>query len=280
MGRTSESKGAQELGTNPGHRKESMAYENPRRWLPATLLASALMVSGCSTPQAIEGVVRPKPGEPLLESLPGPMPGFGPFDSYSDALLSACSLILSKPNANAGRVGDQDFQLRWRVSNEYCAWLYYTPEHKYEMSMLTDQHKLDDLHGRRSCLLPSFVKDSRYPQASLKYIFALHNHPYGSTISKDDVRIIVAEGAQHGLEISTKDGVSQLSIIAFFSNRATEPSCDGFHQYIPSTHQILRWTKTNKKWQCKQTGRVDWHADGERFSITEANTACFNEGEP
>jgi hypothetical protein len=141
------------------------------------LMILALLGLGCSSPKPIEGVVRPNPGEPLLQRLPGPMPDFGSFDSFSDALLAACPLILSKPNATAGRAGDQDFQLRWRIASEYCAWLYYTPEHKYEMSMLTDQHKLDVLYGKKSCVLPSYVEDPRYPPDSLKYIFALHNHP-------------------------------------------------------------------------------------------------------
>ncbi|MCY1075560.1 hypothetical protein [Archangium lansingense] len=255
-----------------------MSYECS--WLPEVLLASALMLSGCSTPQPIEGVVRPNSGEPPLEFLPGPMPGFGSFDTYSDALLAACSLILSKPNANAGRVGEQDFPLRWRISSEYCAWLYYTPERKYEMSMLTDQHNLDDLEGKRSCLLPSYVKDPRYPPESLKYIFALHNHPHGSTISRDDIRLIVAKGAKHGFGSSTKDGVLQLSIVAFFSNKATEPSCDGFHQYIPAAHQIRKWSKTAGQWHCEQTGIVDWHTDGVGFSIKETSASCLDKDVP
>lgn len=257
-----------------------MTYSNSRKRPRRVMLASMLMASACSSPQAIEGVVRPPPGEPLLDRIPGPMPGFGSFDSYSDALLAACSLILSKPNASAGRAGDQDFQLRARISSEYCAWLYYTPERKYEMSMLTDQYKLESLDGRKSCLLPSDVEDPRYPPDSIKYIFALHNHPYGSTISKGDIRIIVAEGEKHGFESHTRKGTLQLSIVAFFSNRATEPSCDGFHQYIPSTHQILRWTKTEGQWHCEQTGLVDWTGDRTSPSITETHAACFTKGVP
>ena len=244
------------------------------------LLILGLLGMGCSPPKPIEGVVRPKPGEPLLKSLPGPMPDFGPFDSFSDALLAACPLILSKPNATAGRVGDQDFRLRWRISSEYCAWLYYTPEHKYEMSMLTDQHKLDVLYGKKSCVLPSYVEDSRYPPGNLKYIFALHNHPYGSALSVDDIRFIVSEGARHGFENTTKDGDLRLSIIAFFSSRLTPPSCDGFHQYVPGTHQILKWTRASDRWRCEQTGLVDWKDDGSNFSIKELNIPCAGESAP
>lgn len=80
------------------------------------LLFMLLSAWGCAPPTPIPGVIRPGPGEPMLEKLPGPMPGFGPFDAYSDALIAACPLILSKPNATAGRLGSQDLSLRWRAS--------------------------------------------------------------------------------------------------------------------------------------------------------------------
>jgi hypothetical protein len=247
------------------------------RWL---FLCSVLIGLGCSAPKPIEGVVRPNPGEPPLEIIPGPMPGFGSFDTFSDALMAACPLILSKPNATAGRLGDQDFQLRWRNASEYCAWLYYTPEHKYEMSMLTDQHKPDDLDRKKSCVLPSHVEDPRYPSDSLKYIFALHNHPYGGTLSKYDIQFIVSEGARHGFESPTKHGIERLSIIAFFSNSATNPSCDGFHQYIPATHQILKWTREQDGWQCEQTGLVVWYSNGDEFSVNKTSSSCFAQESP
>jgi hypothetical protein len=108
------------------------------------------------------------------------MRNFGPFDSYADALKAACPLILSKPNATVGHLQDLDPGLATRVATEYCAWLYYTPEHQYEMSMLTDRPKPDDLAvGKKTCLLPKFVSDPRYEPGDLKYIFALHNHPFG-----------------------------------------------------------------------------------------------------
>jgi hypothetical protein len=50
------------------------------------LVLMLLSAWGCAPPKPIPGVVRPRPGEPMLEKLPGPMPGFGPFDSYSAAL--------------------------------------------------------------------------------------------------------------------------------------------------------------------------------------------------
>jgi hypothetical protein len=221
---------------------------------------SPLLGLGCSPPKPTDGVVRPSPGEPLLETIQAPMPGFGSFDSPSDALLAACQVILSKPNATAGRVGSQDFQLRWRISREYCAWLYYTPEHKYEMTMLTDQSRADDLNNRRSCVLPRLIDDKRYPPDSLKYIFALHNHPFEATLSDDDIRTIVSRGLEHGFEVDTKGGKIRLSIIAFFSrsNDFTRPTCDGFFQYIPITNQLLKWTRASDSWICEQIGTVKW----------------------
>jgi hypothetical protein len=260
-----------------------MAHEHSHRGLPGVLLASALMVSGCSSPQSIEGVVRPKPGEPLLESLPGPMPGFGSFDSYSDALIAACPRILSKPNATAGHVQDQDFPLRWRISREYCAWLYYTPDHKYELSMLTDQSRSDDLDRKKSCVLPPSVDDQRYPPSSLKYVFALHNHPYAATLSDYDIQDIVSKGLIHGFEVETKDRKVQLAVIAFFSNSndLANPSCDGFFQYIPLRGQLLKWTNTRGEWRCQQTGTVKW-LNAVDFRIEKRTAPCQNsiEGAP
>jgi len=57
---------------------------------------------GCTGPKPIPGVVQPAAGE-RLDSIPGPMPGFGPFPNYSDALMAACPLILGKSHALAGR---------------------------------------------------------------------------------------------------------------------------------------------------------------------------------
>ncbi len=208
------------------------------------------------------------------------MPGFGSFDTYSDALIAACPLILSKPNATAGRVQAQDFQLRWRISREYCAWLYYTPDHKYEMSMLTDQSRSDDLNTRKSCVLPPVVDDQRYPPASLKYVFALHNHPYEATLSDNDIADIVSKGSIHGFEVETKDRKVQLSVIAYFSNSNDfkNPTCDGFFQYIPIKGQLLKWTNTRNEWHCQQTGTVKW-LNAVEFRVENKSAPCQNSTE-
>jgi hypothetical protein len=196
----------------------------------------------------------------MLEKLPGPMPGFGPFDSYSDALMAACPLILSKPNATAGRWGSQDLSLRWRVSQEYCAWLYYTPDHKYEMSMLTDQSESDPLNRWKSCKLPPLVHDPRYPPSSLKYIFALHNHPFEDSLSKKDISFIVSMGGLHGFTVEAKNKTVQLAVIAFFSRSDDlgAPTCDGFFEYIPATGEVTKWTPASGKWDWERMGSVEW----------------------
>jgi hypothetical protein len=243
------------------------------------LLASALVGLACAS-APIEGVVRPESEGGLLQSLPGPMPGFGPFDSYSDALIAACPLILSKPNATAGPGVALDERLRWRLSTEYCGWLYYTPDHKYEMSMLTDQSRMDAPNQRKSCELPPRVDDQRYSQGSLKYIFALHNHPFGSTLSDHDIRFIVSAGQEHGFEASTRTGKVRLAVIAFFSNSSQhgQPACDGFFQYIPLTGQILRWSNTGRGWSCEQTGAIVWD-DAVSFHIEERKASCLGSPE-
>ncbi|WP_241758832.1 hypothetical protein [Pyxidicoccus parkwayensis] len=126
------------------------------------------------------------------------MKSFGPFTAYADALKAACPLILSKPYATVSHLQESDPQLARRTATEYCAWLYYTPEDQYEMSMLADQSRPDDLvTGLRSCVLPAFVNDSRYAAGSLKHIFALHNHPFGTRLSAADLRFIEAMANVH-----------------------------------------------------------------------------------
>lgn len=265
-----------------------MTYANSRTRLRGVVLASTLMASACSSSQAIEGVVRPKPGEPLLDRIPGPMPGFESFDTYSDALLAACPKILSKPNATAGRVQDQDFRLRWRTSSEYCAWLYYTPNHKYAMSLLTDQSRADDLDRKKSCVLPDDVDDPRYPPSSIRYVFALHNHPYAATLSDNDIQDIVRKGKLHGFEFEAVTGKNQkepvkLAVIAFFSNSSApeHPTCDGFFQYIPIASQLRKWTRMGDTWHCQQTGTIRWLNDTD-FRIEKKTAPCQSstEGAP
>lgn len=247
-------------------------------WSARPVLLLLSLALGCSTSRAIDpDIVRPAPGAPLLRKLPGPM--LGPFSSYPDALIAACRKIMSKPNAAAGRKDQQDSSTRWRFATEYCAWLYYTPDHKYVISKLTDQADVDSALQAKTCVLPSEVEDPRYPPSSIQYIYALHNHPLGSTLSKRDITFIIMEGRKHGFETATKDGTHLLSLVAFFSNGVVEPSCDGFHQYIPASNRLLTWTRTDGRWKCEQTGRAVMDDEGD-LHIEPAHAACPGEMMP
>ncbi|MFY0572041.1 hypothetical protein ACN28E_50565 [Archangium lansingense] len=228
-------------------------------WLLVTLLVGL----GCSAPRPIEGVWRPGPGEDP-DHIPGPMKNFGPFDSYADALKAACPLILSKPNATVGYLQDLNPELAARTSTEYCAWLYYTPEHKYEMSMLTDLSQPDDLvTHKKTCVLPTYVNDSRYAPGELKYIFALHNHPFGGTLSLSDYRFIEQMAYHHAWEVETRNGKVRLAIIAFFSRSKAPaaPTCDGFYQYVPATRVVTTWVQTQGRWKMTKHEILEWLND-------------------
>lgn len=226
----------------------------------SALAVVVLLWLGCSPPTALPGVVRPGPGE-RLASIPGPMPDFGSFDTASDALQAACPLLLSKPHATAGRPSEENFRLRWALSQEYCAWLYYTPEHKYEMSMLAAGTIQND-PSKRTCGLPPVIDDRRYPPDSLGYVFVLHTHPYENVLSDFDIRFIVDMAAEHGVVVKTRTGAIPISIVAFFSRSSDleNPSCDGFFQYIPGTGELLRWTHSQGAWVHELTGRITWIA--------------------
>lgn len=188
------------------------------------------------------------------------MTDFGPFDDYADALSEACSLILSKPNASVTHIKDRELALR--VSSEYCAWMYYTPDGKYRMSMLTDQSEADDLQRRRrTCKLPPFVDDPRFSPWDIKYVFALHNHPFGSPISRADMQEIINLAKVHEWVVETKDGRIPIAIVAFFSDSSSSqgaPACDGFYQYVPETRALLRFSRVNGEWLRKKLGKVTW----------------------
>jgi hypothetical protein len=223
------------------------------------LLTLLLWGVACAPPQPIPGVVRPKPGE-RLKSIAGPMPDFGPFASRMDALLTACPYILSKPRATAGNRSDQNFEVRWRLSSEYCAWLYYTPDDKYEMSMLVEDSSQDDLI-KRSCRLPLVVEDQRYPPDSLKYVYVLHNHPAPLSISDRDVRAIVEVARAHDRVVETKEGTVPVAIVAFYSNSYSPgaPSCDGFFEYSLHTNVLVRWQPDEQgHWRARKAGTVTW----------------------
>jgi hypothetical protein len=233
---------------------------------------SVCAVLGCSSSKALApdseevdaDIVHPPPGGQRLESIPGPM--LGSFDSYSEALFAACRKIFTKPRSSAGRKPPETalheeqeaFRLRRRVATEYCAWMYYTPDEKYEISLLTDQTDPDPTGAIKHCVPPPIVLDRRYPPESIQYIVVLHSHTFDTEISAKDARFIVAQGQLHGFEPKSKDGNPQLSVVAFFSNEPENPTCDGFYLYKPYTGKILKWTRDGRQWTCMQTHVVKW----------------------
>ncbi|WP_241758833.1 hypothetical protein [Pyxidicoccus parkwayensis] len=58
----------------------------------------------------------------------------------------------------------------------------------------------------------------------------------------------------------TKSGNVRLSIIAFFSRSKdpSAPTCDGFYQYVPSTREMMMWTRTQDQWRRDLHGTVTW----------------------
>lgn len=221
---------------------------------------------GCTAAPPPRGVVRIDRRDPP-KTIAGPMPGFGPFDSLSDALISACPLILSLPRATAGRRDEQGFNVRWRVSSEYCAWLYYTPDEKYEMSMLvesTDPLPLNEL-DERTCGLPAFVEDSRYAPGSLKHIYVLHNHPSPISLSMRDVQAIARAAKIHGRFVETKEGKIPVSIVAFFANAYApeRPACDGFFEYNVANYELVKWVpEPQGRWRREKVGTITLSNEG------------------
>ncbi|MFL5346884.1 MAG: hypothetical protein ACJ8AT_19045 [Hyalangium sp.] len=234
------------------------------------LLSLLLVGLACSSPKPIDpDIWRPQPGQESDDTIPGPLKNFGPFDSFADALKAACPLILSKPNASVVHLLDRDPQLAARISTEYCAWLYLTPESKYELSMLTDLADTGSaLNGMTNCALPKYVDDPRYPPGSIKYIFILHNHPFAREISEKDIYFAAAMANAHELTVTTKDKNVSLAVIAFFSNSRDpqNPTCDGFYQYIPATRELMKWTHSRGAWEGTKYGIVVWRTSSQ-FTI-------------
>jgi hypothetical protein len=205
------------------------------------------------------GVVQHPPGA-RLSHIDGPMTDVGSFLTYSDALLAACPLLLNMPNAVANRPGTPNFQLHWELSQEYCAWIYYTPDETYELSMLMTSRVQDDPRRRR-CDLPSYVRDPRYSDEQIGYLFVVHNHPTRNELSRDDIRFIVDQGRIHGFTVQAKDHEIPIGIVAFFSNSPVGESatCDGFFVYVPLTGEIQRWATDEKgAWKKEVIRSVKW----------------------
>lgn len=78
-----------------------------------------------------------------------------------------------------------------------------------------------------------------------------------------------------------KDGDLRLSIIAFFSNSHDSPTCDGLYLYVPEAGRILKYTRSRKRWDCRQTHVVEWSGADWLFPIiTQADDSCPEKGAP
>lgn len=240
-----------------------------------SFLRTWVLLSGlaCATAPADPQLWRPA-SDPQADTIPGPLVNFGPYNDFSDALKAACPLILSKPNATVAHLQERDLALAKRLSKEYCAWLYFTPARKYELSMLTDAAAPGGtLQDQTTCNLPPRVDDPRYPPESIRHIFILHNHPFAGELSQPDIRFAMDMARMHALVAETGDKKVPLSIIAFFSNSkdGQTPSCDGFYQYVPATRELLQWDNPSGGWRKKSIGVVNWALDG-TFSIVRTPT--------
>ncbi|HZI11010.1 MAG TPA: hypothetical protein VE153_11525 [Myxococcus sp.] len=179
------------------------------------LASSVLLAAACATPGPNPDVVHPPPGQ-TLTSVPGPLPGFGPFTHVSAAILAACPVIMRQPHAVIPVPrSHQDFSLYWRTASEYCAWLYSADGEHVEMSLLATS-PIQDAPSRRRCDLPAHVADTRRPQASLAYLVMLHNHPGGESLSLPDLYAIVGMARVHGATTLFQGQQVSISIAAFF----------------------------------------------------------------
>src|SRR5690242_10361008 len=87
-------------------------------FINSLLFVRALAVLACTSHQP--GVIEVPPEG--IPSIPGPMPGLGPFPTYSDALLAACPKILSFDDAVASRPVTPKLRFFQSTPKEYCAW--------------------------------------------------------------------------------------------------------------------------------------------------------------
>jgi hypothetical protein len=117
----------------------------------------------------------------------------------------------------------------------------------------------------RTCGLPHDVRDSRYPDESLGYVFVVHNHPAGEELSDFDIRFIVNQGSRHGFSVKIRGREVPLGIVAFFSRswEGGKARCDGFFQYTPITGELVKWSADEKTgWKQEPYGKVEWDDSG------------------
>lgn len=224
---------------------------------------SVLLATACAAPRPNPYVVHPQSGE-TLTSVPGPMPGFGPFTSVSEAILAACPVIMRQPDALIPVPNThQNFSVYWRTASEYCAWLYSVDDAHVDMSLLATSPIQGD-PSRRRCDLPAHVADRRHPEAAVAYLVMLHNHPGGESISLPDLYAIAGMARTHGPTTQFQRQEVSISIAAFFGReREGKPECAGFYHYVPArSDEILRYTVDTRGLTRKVVARVVWSDGG------------------
>jgi hypothetical protein len=239
------------------------------RALMVALLAFLFSSWGCSTTSSpLPGVVEPRPGE-VLTSIPGPMPSFGSFATVDEALFAACPFIIRQPHAAIPvHPRAQSFETYWRISREYCAWLYAPQGRDVEMSLLAVSAAQDD-PKKRQCRLPAYVDDPRHPGDSISYLVILHSHPFDDQLSKNDLLFLVQMAQLHGFTPTVNGQEVSISIVAFLGEkRDGKISCKGFYQYLPARNSELIKVMVDASGQWRRTlmGHIRWHSD-EDFTI-------------
>lgn len=200
-----------------------------------------------------------------MTSVHGPMPGVGPFHSLEEALVGACQTIVRQPNAVIPvRPDHQNFKLYWKLSAEYCAWLYSGKENEIEMTWLVNDPVQAD-PTRRTCPLPPFVEDDRYEPSTLAYLIVLHNHVYDENLSTDDLVDLVRKAQIHGTSVVLGGKLTWISAVAFLG-RETDGTveCAGFYYYsFERDNEIRKLVRAeNGVWIPKVVARVEWLLDG------------------
>jgi len=238
--------------------------------LSRTLFLPWLFIAFCScavrsaSQDAARRIVETQPGE-YPESISGPMPGFGPYQTVDEAIFAACPLVLDQPEAVIPvPPSDQNFRLYWNVSREYCAWLYSPDGKEVSMSFLA-MSPVQDVPGKRQCRLPGKVTDRRYPAEKLAHVVVLHSHPFDRRLSDEDLLFLGRMANLHGMTALVDGHEISISIVAFFGKlNAGRPVCDGFYQYLPARNsELVRMSSQgNGQWERQLLGHIKWNENG------------------
>ncbi|CAM4301401.1 hypothetical protein [Corallococcus soli] len=100
----------------------------------------------------------------------------GPFPDTETLAARACELMTGQGGASAGLAG-----------SEYCALHYYAPdEGAYYLSYLSDVRRQLDTYSRKTCEMPTALRDLKRVNAII--LGAGHNHPHNRQFSPGDLQ--------------------------------------------------------------------------------------------